>query len=1296
MTAAPAPRPGGGPRIADVVEVVPVDTVVRLDGRGGRLTELVLTGDVAASLSAVLDAAATGGAFFLVGHFGSGKSHLLAALAELIGQGTPDRAIPGGWGPDIARAARGLPPGLAVAVPLVEYRSGAVLEDVVVGRIRTALGPLGIPATAQNPATTSNPDRRAAWEALQAGWTAAGYGTVLIALDELSEFLRAKRGPALVEDLRFLQFLGEWAAGHSVTVVAALQESIEEVANVSQRELSRIRDRYRTLGLSMRHVEDLVRGRLLRLRPGGEELMDRAYQAIRSAFPGWDVPQERFARCYPLHPATLSLLEGLRFVFSQQRGVVDFLCRQMLGDAAAGLPAWAERGYTELLTPDRIFDHFRSRLAERSETRSFTEAVVPYWERAVGEVFDAPADADLALRATKLLALLAASPLERPRTGRELAHLLLQRVSSINAETNVTYLEQEVLARLAARGAYVVAKPAGLGLPPSYSIELEANAAEVALTRTRQARAELASGDRRVIRSLLALGSSYGLPLEALAASGPAVRDLLWHRTQRRILVVLARIPELTADDAPRLVEQARALDAEGVLVIGEVELASELGTGAGSTDRLGEQARSLTAATERLAIWVPSPLTAAEEEAALEIQAHRMVLAQSAAEGNAALVEMLRRMAGNDAARAGEMLRRAYFGGTLAITRAGAAADLQALAGLPFERVLANLADPLLGAIHPRHREVAPLDEALGSRSMHRLIKEVIPQLPIGLAAADRAQLRPLIEGHLKPLGLARRTVDAWAIAPDAARSPAVAETLRLVGNGANGADAGGGSDAGSGPGASGLAVLKALADGPFGLTRDEALLVLNACAAAGLLEIRRGRARLGVPYDEVQPGDILGAGEAVEPPVREALGSLAPLMNLPELAPWNTGVQTAAWDKARVWVGVRRVDIGHVREGLADLAQNPAFAGADASALEQDLALLSDAVAGCDVDAPPIAGLRAIARLAGAAPALKAAAQHIATAAGFFRESYPRVAQALAYLDLPELTIPAEASELQALRDKAHRLAPDLPALAMQDRGGEILDTLAEFRRRYLSLYREAHQRFHQATGTAKVAAFRASPAYRALAALAGIPAISVPHDRIAVDRALAAIAPTPCTRHVDSELLWRARCSCGFALGDTAPEADLDAVAALAHQGVSEHLAELGRPEHRSRLEGAVADLQSLGNDATASQLRGLLASTDTPAAASHQALAELLGGGAGAVVQDVLAGGQLVVRRDLSALRDDLAGRRYPKRRLMELLAAWVDPAGELAPGSYIEILEGPVRPDGGGATRAGGPADSPDR
>ena len=326
-----------GPTLVELIEVADVDTVVRLDGTGGRLAELVLTGDVLVSLTAVLGAAAgaTGGGFFVVGPFGSGKSHFLAAVGEMLARPAAPVGVPG-WDPRLGELARAARPSLAVAVPLVEYRAKAALEDVLAERAWRALGrsgPVGVDAS----------DRLAAWDAVLASAVDAGHAGMVVLLDELSEFMRAKQGPPLTEDLRFLQFLGEWARTRPVVVVGALQENIEEVANVSQRELARIRDRYGpSLALSMRHVEDLVRGRLVRLRPRAERWMDQAWSDLAAAFPDSRVDRNRFERSYPLHPDTLGVLEGLRFVLSQQRGVVDFICGRLRWPAStAATPGWS-------------------------------------------------------------------------------------------------------------------------------------------------------------------------------------------------------------------------------------------------------------------------------------------------------------------------------------------------------------------------------------------------------------------------------------------------------------------------------------------------------------------------------------------------------------------------------------------------------------------------------------------------------------------------------------------------------------------------------------------------------------------------------------------------------------------------------------------------------------------------------------------------------------------------------------------------------------------------------------------
>ena len=1259
-------RPGSQPTIADLVEVAAVETVVRLDGRPGRLPELVLTADVVAALSAVLGAAreGRGEAFFLVGHFGSGKSHLLAALTELVAG--PSQELTAGWDLPLREAAGALGPALAVAIPLVEHRAGAVLEDLVLSKAWEALG---LPAAQQPPGGT---DRRAAWDALLSAAAGAGRGTLVVALDELSEFLRAKQAPALIEDLRFLQFLGEWATGRPVVVVAALQESIEEVANVSQRELTRIRDRYRTLALSMRHVEDLVRGRLLRLRPGAEASIEQAHRSLQASFPGWDVTLERFARCYPVHPDTLALLEGLRFLFSQQRGVVDFIFRQMRGDLAGGIPPWQERGYLDLLTPDRVFDHFRARLQERSETRRLAEAVVPYWERAVEEVFAAPQDRALALRAAKLLCLLAASPLERPRTAGELAHMLLARLSTLDAEANVAYFEQAVLQPLAARGAYVVARG---GPPPIYAVELEANAAEAALAMMSQARAELAPGDRRIVRSLIDAGSSPALPLQLLSEIGVSRREFLWQNTLRRLLVAFVRVPELSVDDAAELVAQARSIGAEGALLVGEPEL---------EDNRLAERARAIAGGTERLAVWAPSAMRGEDIEAALELHTRRLVLDQATREGHTetgGIVELLGRSAAGDAARARELLRRSYFGGVLALRTGSAPIDLPSLAGLPFDRLLANLAEPLLSAIHPLHREVAPRAELVGDRLLRQLIVDVIPQRRVGVAAGERGQLRPLIAGYLVPLGLVRRRGDAWVLAPDPARSPAVSESLRLV----------------AGPeGAPAPEVVRALAEGPVGLTEPEALIVLNACVQAGLLEAARGRRPLTDPFLAVSATDRLSAGELVEPGVRAALVELGPVLGLGDLDPWSTSVQRAAWDRARAWLGARKEDLVEVRRGVEALADSPVLGDVATGNLAEDAAAVAAAVEGCDPELPPVPGLSRLAGLAPAAQALLASTRRLGAVARFFRQAMAGVEQSLAYLSHPDLELPPGEVGLAALRDDAQRLASGILTLAAEDRVGELVSLLQEFRRRYLATYPEAHDAFYTASAAEAVETFRASPPYRALAALANAAAIAAPDDLDKVDRALAAAVPAPCNRRLDVELSWKPRCACGFALGQQTTDIDFDAILAITERGVLQHLVELGAEESRLRLEAAVDHLAALGRDELAADLRQLLVFVANPMAVDRLALVHLLDGPLAPVVRDVLGGGHLVVRRDLAALREELTGRRYPKRRLLELLAAWVDPAGDLPAGGYVEVVDSQGAQGGidGGSTLAGAAVANP--
>ena len=373
----------------------------------------------------------------------------------------------------------------------------------------------------------------------------------------------------------------------------------------------------------------------------------------------------------------------------------------------------------------------------------------------------------------------------------------------------------------------------------------------------------------------------------------------------------------------------------------------------------------------------------------------------------------------------------------------------------------------------------------------------------------------------------------------------------------------------------------------------------------------------------------------------------------------------------------------MAQVRAGLDAMADNALLADVVTEPVRADLAPMEALVAAVDTDAAPVPGLRGLVSAVPDAEAVLLAGRRVAAVARFFREEAAKVDQAASYLTHPQLELPDDG-RLGLLRDEARKLIRDVLRLAAEDRVRELLDLEREFRQAYVATYRHEHERFYAGPAAAQVAAVRSTPAYQALAALAGIGALAVGDDRVKVDRILAAAAPSPCDRRIDLELSWKPRCGCGFAIGQVPPPFDAEAIAAIADRGVREHLCELHRPEPRARLEQALDHLADLGREELAADLRALLALVADPATADPLVVAHLLAGPLGAVVDDVLTGGHLVVRRDLARLRDDLAGRRFPKRRLLELVATWVDPDGSLPAGGFVEVVDTAV------ATPAGAP------
>ncbi|MEW6367841.1 MAG: DUF6079 family protein [Acidobacteriota bacterium] len=488
--------------IRDLVDVIPRPTVVRLDDlqtdRAGWITEnYFVTGEVGAHLRVMQEllGRSAGSGVFLIGQYGSGKSHFLAYIAQKICSGEFVESAP-----EVA------------AISLLNFSSDTRIEDII-GRA------LGI--------ATGREDRRIAWSSFQQN------RTVLLILDELSEFLRSKpTRESFNEDVRFLQFTGEWALGNRFWVLAAMQEQIEHTGDLEYDLFRKIKDRFPVrLLLTPAHVRDLISQSILIKKPGYDEAVGELLSRLRAAMPGnVKVDLQALASTYPLHPATLDLLAEVRDRFSQARGVVDFVVTQLRGDPARRSAPFLDKPWGSLLTPDFIVDHFQDTLETQPEFLPLAQRLFPYYRIHIAEIFSTEPQRTLAWRVIKLLMLAHMSPSRDGFSAAEAASLLLATVALTDPAKNVKVVEN-ILRSLVQKGRYVQQQG------DAYSLNLEDRGEEDLEKMLQREIAELQGRGEIVFEGIIPFLGETGFNPFALARDEWQPRMIRWHFHDRTIQV---------------------------------------------------------------------------------------------------------------------------------------------------------------------------------------------------------------------------------------------------------------------------------------------------------------------------------------------------------------------------------------------------------------------------------------------------------------------------------------------------------------------------------------------------------------------------------------------------------------------------------------------------------------------------------------------------------------------------------------------------------------------------------------
>ena len=315
-------------KYSDLIHFDPIETVVQLrqaDKRSDaeRLVRTYVISDRMADVilhrvlpTLGLERGEETGGLFVVGNYGTGKSHLMSLLsavaeyAELAEDVTHPAVI------------KGVKETLAGQFRVVRQEFGSTnmpLRDVVLGYLQEGLKKLDVKV--KFPSMDEAPNAKDllidAMKAFQRKYPGQG---LLVVIDELLEYLLGRKERELIMDLAFLREIGETCAISDLRFVAGLQESLfdNERFQFAADSIRRVRDRYQQVRIVREDVAFVISRRLLAKSDSQCKRIRTYLEKFSSLYELMAERMDEFVDLFPVHPAYLEMFERVTVIEKRQ------------------------------------------------------------------------------------------------------------------------------------------------------------------------------------------------------------------------------------------------------------------------------------------------------------------------------------------------------------------------------------------------------------------------------------------------------------------------------------------------------------------------------------------------------------------------------------------------------------------------------------------------------------------------------------------------------------------------------------------------------------------------------------------------------------------------------------------------------------------------------------------------------------------------------------------------------------------------------------------------------------------
>lgn len=260
----------------------------------------------------------------VVGNYGTGKSHLMSVISALAENPELAACLNNA---DVADAAKQI----GGRFKVIRTEIGATtmsLRDILVAELEEHLAQMG--ASYYFPSVEQVINNKRAFEEMMTAFHEVfpDHGLLLV-VDELLDYLRARKDQELILDLNFLREIGEVCKDLRFRFIGGVQEAIFDSPRFSfvADSIRRVKDRFEQVLIARNDVKFVVAERLLK-KTGEQQAKIREYLTPFSKL--YDRMNERmdeFVRLFPVHPDYIEIFERVTAV--EKREVLKTLSLAM-------------------------------------------------------------------------------------------------------------------------------------------------------------------------------------------------------------------------------------------------------------------------------------------------------------------------------------------------------------------------------------------------------------------------------------------------------------------------------------------------------------------------------------------------------------------------------------------------------------------------------------------------------------------------------------------------------------------------------------------------------------------------------------------------------------------------------------------------------------------------------------------------------------------------------------------------------------------------------------------------------